>query len=120
MKLPSEACIRRWALANPQLFTAPSAQPTPLLELGAGVGLLGISLAVGLGVDVLLSDFDGHHVGTLVEPEDSVLALLEHNARANAELAAAQSLQSTLADSLQGAGCELCIFGKVDVGAGIQ
>lgn len=36
-----------------------------------------------------------------------------------AELAAAQSLQSTLVDSLQGAGCELCIFGKVDVGAGI-
>jgi arylsulfatase K len=36
-----------------------------------------------------------------------------------AELAAAQGLKSTLADSLQGAGCELCIFGKVDVGAGI-
>ena len=82
--------FRRWALANPQLFTTSSAQPTPLLELGSGVGLLGISLSVGLGVDVLLSDFDGHHVGTLVEPEDSVLALLEHNARANAELAAAQ------------------------------
>ena len=82
--------FRRWALANPQLFTTSSAQPTPLLELGSGVGLLGISLSVGLGVDVLLSDFDGHHVGTLVEPEDSVLALLEHNARANAEVAAAQ------------------------------
>ena len=61
------------------------------LELGAGVGLLGISLAVDLGVDVVLTDFDGHFFSSLFEkdPDGSVLALLAHNAAANAALAEA-------------------------------
>ena len=91
--------FRRWALANPQLLV-PRGDAGPdggtggrcqLLELGAGVGLVGVSLAVDLGADVIMTDFDGHFFSALFEddPEDSVLALLAHNAAANAALAEA-------------------------------
>ena len=57
---------RPWPVARPMLehlrtdvipdLESDLGRPPRVLELGSGVGLLGISLSVGLGVDVLLSD----------------------------------------------------------------
>jgi hypothetical protein len=89
--------FRRWALANPaKLLRACSSGSTcRFLELGAGVGLLGISLAVDFGADVVMTDFDGHFFSSLFgeDPDESVLALLSHNAAANAALVEASGGQ---------------------------
>ena len=69
---------RAWALANPQLFPPGS----HVLELGAGVGLLGLSIAaVHAAVRVTLSDYHGQAEGN---PLGSVMHNLRHNARRNA------------------------------------
>ena len=85
--------FRRWALANPAklLGACSNGSRHRILELGAGVGLLGISLAVDFGAEVVMTDFDGHFFSSLFEedPDQSVLALLSHNAATNAALAEA-------------------------------
>lgn len=71
---------RSWALSRPDLFP-PGCH---VLELGAGVGLLGLSVALAYpGVRVTLSDFQGHCTG---KDNGSVLHNLRHNVTRNAPL----------------------------------
>lgn len=70
---------RRWALENPDIFPP----HTTVHELGAGCGLLGLSVAAAHGVHVTLSDFHGHSTGP---EEESVLYNLRLNAARNRPL----------------------------------
>ena len=71
---------RRWALARAELFPAGA----HILEMGAGCGLLGLSVAAAHGVHVTLSDFRGHFVGG--GGDDTVLHNLAYNAWRNEQL----------------------------------
>ena len=71
---------RRWALARAELFPVGA----HILEMGAGCGLLGLSVAAAHGVHATLSDFRGHFVGG--GGDDTVLHNLAYNAWRNEQL----------------------------------
>jgi len=73
---------RRWALNNLELFSGDS-EPCSVLEVGAGTGILGLSIASALGASccMKLSDFDGHF--TTEEGHDTVMHNLAYNAWLN-------------------------------------
>ena len=68
---------REWALAHSECFAG---QPT-VLEMGAGCGLLGLSVASNYDAHVMLSDFQGH-----VASSRTVLHNLLHNCEHNAPI----------------------------------
>ena len=73
---------RSWALSNPQLFPPGSS----VLELGAGCGLVGLTVATAhRHVHVTMSDFHGHCVGS---DGGSVMHNLRLNAQRNAGMLA--------------------------------
>jgi len=66
----------QWVFQNQQLMKDRS-----VLELGAGCGILGLSMAkAGIPREVVISDFDGHYVDAETA---SLMELLTHNAKAN-------------------------------------
>ena len=67
---------REWALHTPDLF----ARHIHVHEMGAGCGLLGLSVAAAFGVHVTVSDFRGHFES---EDDASVMGNLAHNAARN-------------------------------------
>ena len=77
---PASWLHRSWALANPDYF-APSAH---VLEMGAGCGLLGLSVAAAHGVQVSVSDFCAY------SDKRSPLHNLAYNAAANRVAVAAR------------------------------
>lgn len=77
---------RAWALSNRhQLFA--DASSTRVHEMGAGCGLLGLSLAASCGVHVMLSDFRGHDAEC--DDADTVVGNLCRNAARNRDIIAA-------------------------------
>jgi predicted nicotinamide N-methyase len=73
--------LRRWTLEHPQCFP----RGARVLEMGAGCGLVGLSVAAAHGVSVKLSDFRGHGADDSAD-SDTVMHNLVFNSYLNSPM----------------------------------